>query len=221
MALLHATPQPMRQNPHGRTQVSREGSQGLHSLGTSLSLIPYSDYFKSQFLNELLDPWAPVQKTKPALGGWGQASGGGEPGGCRRSCLHLSARGAGQPVTAGHRATQWAADHQPQSRGAWLLSVLFSSSATPTPAAAGSSGELDSLCSSPGPSQPSQDPAETCLLQVLGMLATLGLGFVTLTYLLWQVPLPHAWHQMHPEEASPESWEALEGEAGQQRDSCR
>ncbi|VTJ84147.1 5'-3' exonuclease PLD4 [Marmota monax] len=55
---------------------------------------------------------------------------------------------------------------------------------------------------------------------VLGMLAVLGLGLVTLTYLLWQVPLPRAWHQ-HPEAVSPESWEALEGEAEQQRDSCQ
>uniref|UniRef100_A0A8D2BCF7 spleen exonuclease n=1 Tax=Sciurus vulgaris TaxID=55149 RepID=A0A8D2BCF7_SCIVU len=68
-------------------------------------------------------------------------------------------------------------------------------------------------------STPPHSPRGRRSTQVLGVLAMLGLGFLTLTYLLWQVPLPHAWYQMHPKEVT--SWEALEGQTGQQRDSCQ
>lgn len=67
-------------------------------------------------------------------------------------------------------------------------------------------------------------------LQVLGMLAVLWLGAMTLAYVLWQVRLPPTCGQLHPEEgptgsrghSSSLAWEPLGGEAGQQpQDSCR
>lgn len=59
------------------------------------------------------------------------------------------------------------------------------------------------------------------LLQVLGMLAVLGLSFVTLTLILGQVPISLTRHQMWPEEVPSRSWEALGRDAGQQSNSCQ
>ncbi|XP_032123481.1 phospholipase D4 isoform X2 [Sapajus apella] len=63
---------------------------------------------------------------------------------------------------------------------------------------------------------------------VLGALAVLWLGSMTLTYLLWQVALPPTWGQVHPKDmpgswghGSSPAWEPLEADTGQQRDSCR
>ncbi|XP_013844725.1 phospholipase D4 isoform X8 [Sus scrofa] len=67
-------------------------------------------------------------------------------------------------------------------------------------------------------------------LQVLGWLAGLWLGAVTLACLLWLVLSPPTQGQVHPDEGPPETWglgsslawEALGGEARQlQNDSCR
>lgn len=61
-------------------------------------------------------------------------------------------------------------------------------------------------------------------LQVLIALAMLWLGTVTLTYLLWQVPRPSIWGQLHPEEGRGSSltWEPLEGKTmRRQPDSCQ
>ncbi|XP_032260565.1 phospholipase D4 isoform X2 [Phoca vitulina] len=67
-------------------------------------------------------------------------------------------------------------------------------------------------------------------LQMLGTLAMLWLGAVTLAYVLWQVHLPPTCGQLHPGEGptgsrghgSSLAWESQRGEAGQQpQDSCR
>ncbi|XP_045361712.2 5'-3' exonuclease PLD4 isoform X3 [Camelus bactrianus] len=68
-------------------------------------------------------------------------------------------------------------------------------------------------------------------LQVLGLLAMLGLGTVTLTYLLWQLPLLSTGGRAHPQGGpagswglgSSLAWEPLGGEPQQQpqKDSCR
>ncbi|XP_015976948.2 5'-3' exonuclease PLD4 [Rousettus aegyptiacus] len=66
--------------------------------------------------------------------------------------------------------------------------------------------------------------------EVLGMLAVLWLGAVTVTYLLWQVPCSPTWGQLHQEEGltrsresgSRPAWEPRGGRAPQpQPDSCQ
>ncbi|XP_021509825.1 5'-3' exonuclease PLD4 isoform X2 [Meriones unguiculatus] len=59
------------------------------------------------------------------------------------------------------------------------------------------------------------------LLQVLGMLAVLGLGSVALTLFLGQVPTSFTTHQVCPEEVPSWSWEALRGDAGHPSNSCQ
>ncbi|XP_069853869.1 5'-3' exonuclease PLD4 isoform X1 [Dipodomys merriami] len=58
-------------------------------------------------------------------------------------------------------------------------------------------------------------------LQVLGMLAALGLGSLSLTLLLGPVPPLLTWLQMRPKEVACRSCKAQGGEAGGQMDSCR
>ncbi|XP_073923131.1 5'-3' exonuclease PLD4 isoform X5 [Castor canadensis] len=57
--------------------------------------------------------------------------------------------------------------------------------------------------------------------KVLRMLAALGLGSMTLIFLLGHVAPLFTWHQTLHEEVPPRPWEALGGESGQQRDSCQ
>lgn len=59
------------------------------------------------------------------------------------------------------------------------------------------------------------------LMQVLGMLAVLGLSSMTLILLLWQGPTSFTSHQMFPEEVPSWSWETLKGDAEQQNNSCQ
>ncbi|XP_036061975.1 5'-3' exonuclease PLD4 isoform X1 [Onychomys torridus] len=58
-------------------------------------------------------------------------------------------------------------------------------------------------------------------VMVLGMLAVLGLSFVTLTLILGQVPISLTSHQMCPEKVPSKSWEVLGRGAGQQSNSCQ
>lgn len=58
-------------------------------------------------------------------------------------------------------------------------------------------------------------------VMVLGLLALLGLSFMTLTLFLGQEPTSLTSHQMCPEEVPSRSWEVLGGDTGQQRNSCR
>lgn len=61
-----------------------------------------------------------------------------------------------------------------------------------------------------------------CPLQVLGMLAVLWLGAVTVTYLLWQVPRSPTWGQLHQEEGLARSRESGSRRAPRpQPDSCQ
>lgn len=61
-----------------------------------------------------------------------------------------------------------------------------------------------------------------CLfLQVLRVLAVLGLSSMTLILLLWQGPASFTSHQMVPEEVLSWSWETLEGDTGRQSNSCQ
>lgn len=62
---------------------------------------------------------------------------------------------------------------------------------------------------------------ECLLLQVLGMLAVLGLSSVTLVLFLWQGPTSFTSHQMLPEEVPSWSWETLKGATEQQSNSCQ
>ncbi|KFO22306.1 Phospholipase D4 [Fukomys damarensis] len=57
--------------------------------------------------------------------------------------------------------------------------------------------------------------------KVLGLLAILGLGLVTVTYFLVRVSPPPACCQLYHKEENLRSWEALGREAQLQRDSCR
>ncbi|XP_008819674.1 phospholipase D4 [Nannospalax galili] len=69
-------------------------------------------------------------------------------------------------------------------------------------------------------STPPQRPHSRAAM-VLGILAMLGLSFVSLTFILWQVPPSFTGHQMCPEEVLSRSWEPLGGDIGQQSDSCQ
>ncbi|XP_023561481.1 phospholipase D4 isoform X2 [Octodon degus] len=57
--------------------------------------------------------------------------------------------------------------------------------------------------------------------EVLGLLAVLGLGIVTITHLLVQVSPPSACCQLHSKEEPLGSWEALGRETQPQKDSCQ
>ncbi|EHB01401.1 Phospholipase D4 [Heterocephalus glaber] len=57
--------------------------------------------------------------------------------------------------------------------------------------------------------------------EVLGLLAMLGLGIMTATYLLVRGSPPPACCQLNPKEEPLRSWEALGGAAPPQRDSCQ
>lgn len=59
------------------------------------------------------------------------------------------------------------------------------------------------------------------LMQVLGMLAVLGLSSVTLILFLWQGATSFTSHRMFPEEVPSWSWETLKGDAEQQNNSCQ
>lgn len=80
---------------------------------------------------------------------------------------------------------------------------------------------LSSACCSTGELSWLLRKAVVChLLQVLGMLAILGLGSVTLTLFLWQGPTSFTSPQMFPEEVPSWFWETLKGDT-EQNNSCQ